>query len=109
MDYLSDTSRVIHILAHEFMHVLQFTYHYADDCDEYTKLDEATAQWAIDYVVPHNDHEHATDAFLPNPGAALWRQSYDGWPFEQSWRGPGARGSSAPSTRTPSCRDPGTR
>jgi hypothetical protein len=83
ISYLSDPSRVIHILAHEFMHVLQFTYHYADACDEYTKLDEATAQWAIDYVVPHNDHEHATDAFLPNPGAALWQQSYDGWPFEQ--------------------------
>ncbi len=93
VDYLADTTRVIHILAHEFMHVLQFRFHYAHACDEYTKLDEATAQWAIDYVVPTNDHEHFTDAFLPNPGAALWRQSYDGWPFElflAKTTGPGA-------------------
>jgi hypothetical protein len=83
IDYLADTSKVIHILAHEFMHVLQFTYHYAHACEEYTKMDEAVAQWAIDYVSPHNDHEHYTDAFLPNPSAPLWDQSYDGWPFEQ--------------------------
>jgi hypothetical protein len=77
-----ETSKVIPILAHELMHVLQFRFDYANACAEYSNLDEATAQWAIDYVSPTNDREHSTDAFLPNPGAQLSRQSYDGWPFE---------------------------
>jgi len=89
----ADLSRTIPVLAHEFMHVLQFRFHYANACGEYHNLDEATANWAIHYVTPTNDFEHVDDAFLPHPGAQLPRQAYDGWPFElflQQVQGPGA-------------------
>ncbi len=40
------------ILAHEFMHAVQFAFDRAGDCGEYTWFVEASAQWAMDYVYP---------------------------------------------------------
>ena len=40
------------ILAHEVMHVLQFAMNRAGDCANLKWFDEATAQWAMDFVVP---------------------------------------------------------
>ena len=45
--------------AHEFMHVLQFTYPVAAQCvTDYHTTIEATAVWATHHVYPKNDWEH---------------------------------------------------
>ena len=49
------------ILAHEFMHVLQWGYETRDSCmypGEYAWLAEATASWAQDYTYPTTNEEH---------------------------------------------------
>lgn len=40
------------ILAHEFLHVLQFAMNRQASCTDTEWFDEATAQWAMDHVVP---------------------------------------------------------
>ena len=40
------------ILAHELLHVLQFAMARPASCDDTLWIDEATAQWAMDHVVP---------------------------------------------------------
>ena len=45
------------VLAHEFMHVLQFAMNRPNDCADSKWFDEATAQWAIDYVDSSFNHE----------------------------------------------------
>jgi|KBSSwiStaDraftv2_1062776.scaffolds.fasta_scaffold02680_15 Bacterial Ig-like domain (group 2) len=40
------------LLAHEFLHALQFTIDRAASCKDLEWLDEATAQWAMDHLVP---------------------------------------------------------
>ena len=39
-------------VAHEFMHVLQFARSRTTSCDDTQWFDEATAEWAMDFVVP---------------------------------------------------------
>ena len=49
------------ILAHEFMHAIQWSYATSADCmypGEYAWLAEATAAWAQDYVYPGDNAEH---------------------------------------------------
>lgn len=68
------------ILAHEFMHVIQYAYPMASD-DEYDWLFESTAQWAMDYVYPAtngdpdvpatHEEQEAAGAFLGNPETSL--------------------------------------
>jgi hypothetical protein len=55
------TPTVRAVLAHEFMHVLQFAMDRPNDCNDSKWLDEATAQWAIDYVDSSFNHE---DGFI---------------------------------------------
>jgi hypothetical protein len=38
------------MFAHEFMHMIQFTYGRHSACTEYAWMDEATANWAIEHV-----------------------------------------------------------
>lgn len=40
------------ILAHEFLHALQFSMNRSASCDDTKWFDEATAQWVMDHVVP---------------------------------------------------------
>jgi hypothetical protein len=48
----AETRRAVKsILAHEFMHVLQFAMARSASCDDVEWLDEATAQWAMDHLV----------------------------------------------------------
>ena len=50
------------ILAHEFMHSIQWSYNTSADCmypGEYAWLAEATASWAQNYVYPDSNEEHA--------------------------------------------------
>ncbi len=68
------------ILAHEFMHVIQYAYPMASD-DEYDWLFESTAQWAMDYVYPTtngdpdipatHEEQEAASAFLSAPDTPL--------------------------------------
>lgn len=46
------------LFAHEFMHMIQFTYGRAFDCTEYNWLDEGTANWAIEHVYHDDNYEH---------------------------------------------------
>ena len=48
----AETRRAVKsILAHEFMHVLQFAMARSASCDDVEWFDEATAQWAMDHLV----------------------------------------------------------
>jgi hypothetical protein len=42
------------------MHTIQFNYDYLSSCGDYFWLEEATANWAIDYVYPTNNFEHGS-------------------------------------------------
>lgn len=71
-------------LAHEFMHTIQYSYKYAKACAEYTGMEEAGANWAIDYVFPKNQSEHGFDGRINWPERSLWPDEIDGygdWPF----------------------------
>ena len=61
------------ILAHEFMHAIQWGYNTQADCmypGEYAWLAEATAEWAQDYVYPAANEEHYTaEWFFPSAAA----------------------------------------
>ena len=57
------------ILAHEFAHVLQFAMDRlgtASQCDDFEWLDEATAQWFMDFVDPTWNREDGVDKASPN-------------------------------------------
>lgn len=77
---LLDPADSFAVLAHEFMHVIQYAYPMASD-DEYDWLFESTAQWAMDFVYPtsNGDADHpatheeqeAAGAFLLAPEKSL--------------------------------------
>jgi hypothetical protein len=46
------------VFAHEFMHMIQLAYAKGTSCTDYGWIDEATANWAIDFVYPNDDYEH---------------------------------------------------
>lgn len=72
------------VLAHEFMHVLQFSHKYKT-CDGVAWWDEGQAVWAADFVYPEADNEHNFKAqFAFGGGVAkfgLYTENYDAWPF----------------------------
>jgi hypothetical protein len=45
------------VFTHEFMHMIQFAYSRAASCDDYTWLDEAMANWAVDHVYKDDQFE----------------------------------------------------
>jgi hypothetical protein len=66
------------VVAHEFMHVLQWGFDVSQGCmyqtggGEYNWLAEATATWAEDYVFPQaNDEQYLSDFFMAEPGKPL--------------------------------------
>ncbi|MBI2912388.1 MAG: hypothetical protein HYY03_00530 [Chloroflexi bacterium] len=65
------------VVAHEFMHVLQWGFDVSQECmyqagGEYNWLAEATAQWAEDFVYPGGNGEHYTaDWYMASPGKPL--------------------------------------
>jgi hypothetical protein len=66
--------RLLATAAHELMHAIQWSYDVHTSClrPEYQWLMEATATWAIDYVYPDNDLEHAfAPWFLDHPQRSL--------------------------------------
>jgi hypothetical protein len=66
-------------VAHELMHAFQFAYHYHDPCSAFDNWDEATANWAANYVYPHDNTEHVDDYFWPE--TPLLKAGYEGWVF----------------------------
>ncbi len=59
-------------LAHEFMHVLQFTYNVARSWSDYAWLQESTSTWAEHYVFPSDNVEQEdADNYLDDPDIAL--------------------------------------
>ncbi|HSP55279.1 MAG TPA: dockerin type I repeat-containing protein [Dehalococcoidia bacterium] len=60
------------ILAHEFMHAVQFAFDGPADCWEYGWFREASAQWAMDYVYKDdNEEQEMTYSFLSIPERSL--------------------------------------
>jgi hypothetical protein len=60
-------------LAHEFMHVIQWTFETKHDCmypGEYAWLAEATATWAEDYVYPKANTERDFIGFFYDDGSS---------------------------------------
>jgi CARDB len=81
-DYPHHTTNARDILAHEFMHVLQYTYTRSAPCADYQNIDEATATWAIDYVYPSDNMEQDWSTYLwKNYLPSLAKNDYDGWNF----------------------------
>ena len=59
------------VFAHEFMHMIQLAYTKGTSCTDYGWIDEATANWAIDFVYQKDDYEHQFfKAALTEPGQA---------------------------------------
>ncbi|MCC6626152.1 MAG: hypothetical protein IT340_01995 [Chloroflexi bacterium] len=70
---LLDLGTTSEVIAHEFMHVLQFTYSRAS-CSEYKWWWEATANWAVDHVYQDSNWEHdSAPWFLHSPEEPLER------------------------------------
>jgi len=63
-------------LAHEFMHVLQFTHDVARGWGDYAWLQESTSTWAEHYVFPDDDVEQEDSAaYLTAPEITLSSES----------------------------------
>ena len=70
------------VLAHEFMHVLQFTYPRAGKCDRWDYLDDATASWAEDRAYHGDQTEHQYKELVVDPLAVFgYGDGYPGWAF----------------------------
>ncbi len=60
-DFAADPTQARDVFAHEFAHFIQMAFDYADVPNRgasYGWLEEASANWAIDYVYPEDDFEH---------------------------------------------------
>ena len=71
-------------LAHEFMHVLQFSHKYVTCADPIAWWDEGGATWAADFVYPDDNTEQQRFPSLvagPLSTSALSDLDYDAWPF----------------------------
>jgi len=80
-DRISDPVTARDVFAHEFMHMIGFSYTRGGDCDEYDWLDEAAGNWAIDYVYPKDQFEQIG----PNQSYAPCYYAIDyGLPIEKS-------------------------
>jgi hypothetical protein len=82
--YITMQSTSPDVLAHEFMHTIQWGYKTAKDCmystNEYAWLSEATAEWAMDFVYPSHDKEHeSANAYLSKTDEPLrlWNRSHE--------------------------------
>ena len=56
-DSVQDPVMARDVFAHEFMHMIGFSYTRGGNCDDYAWLDEAAGNWAIDYVYPADQLE----------------------------------------------------
>jgi hypothetical protein len=70
-------------LAHEFMHVLQFSHRYASCDDPIVWWDEGGATWAGDFVYPdeHYAQKHWPELVTTPLSLVLQNISYGAWPF----------------------------
>ncbi len=59
-DFIDSTQRAKYVMSHEFAHLIHFTYQYAGGRYdfEYGWLEEASAEWAVDFVYPLLNWEH---------------------------------------------------
>ena len=60
-DYANTATKARDVFAHEFAHVIQLAFDYADVANrlvDYAWLEEATSNWAIDLVYPDDNFEH---------------------------------------------------
>ncbi|HSP54363.1 MAG TPA: dockerin type I domain-containing protein [Dehalococcoidia bacterium] len=69
------------VLAHEFMHTIQFAFNSAGSCNEYHWFQEATAQWAMDYVYPGapNEEQAVAPDLLDRPDLPLDERQDPHW------------------------------
>lgn len=70
------------VLAHEFMHALQFSHRTADCKGAIAWWTEGSANWAGDFVYPDDNTERKFPLLVADPlGAELVKLDYDAWPF----------------------------
>jgi hypothetical protein len=70
------------VLAHEFMHVLQFTYPRVGDCRRWDYLDDATATWAENHAFATDQTEHQYSQHVADPAVLFgYGNGYPGWAF----------------------------
>ncbi|MEO8431223.1 MAG: hypothetical protein ABI592_06900 [Acidobacteriota bacterium] len=55
---IQDATKARDVFAHEFMHMVECAYSRGTDCEDYVWLEEAAANWAIDFVYPADQYEH---------------------------------------------------
>jgi hypothetical protein len=69
-------------LAHEFMHVLQFSHRYVTCDPPIGWWDEGSAHWAGDFVYPDDNFQRGWPEMVADPLATnLVNTDYGGWPF----------------------------
>jgi hypothetical protein len=69
-------------IAHEFMHVVQFSHRYLSCDDPISWWDEGGATWAGDFVYPDDNTEHTYPGLVADPlKADLVNTDYPAWPF----------------------------
>jgi len=56
-DRIQDPVMARDVFAHEFMHMIGFSYTLGGNCEDYNWLEEAAGNWAIDYVYPDDQFE----------------------------------------------------
>jgi hypothetical protein len=73
------------VLAHEFMHVIEFSHRYATCKDPISFWDEGVADWAGDYVYPNSQFELTNHDFLLSVptwlSSATSSRDYQYWAF----------------------------
>jgi hypothetical protein len=70
------------VIAHEFMHVIQFSHRYASCDSPIAWWDEGGATWAGDFVYPNDNTERSYPGLVADPlKADLINTDYPAWPF----------------------------
>ncbi len=70
------------VLAHEYMHAVQFAFPKREHCTKYSLMNEGVSDWAMHFVYPKDDYEHLTGAIFSSNGLmSLQDTDYDSWPF----------------------------
>ena len=72
-------------LAHEFMHVLQYTYSHVGDCNRWMHVEDAVATWAEEHAYHFGQTEHESPELVADPRALFgYGPGYSGWAFVYS-------------------------
>ncbi len=86
---IQDSKIARDVFAHEYMHMIECFYSRGGDCDDYSWLEEASANWAVDYVYCSDQFEQGDAGFyyggddgIPIEKTCCWgRNGYEDYVF----------------------------